>query len=160
MSKQHNPGSVLDRGQMIRDLEDPAKLASHPENAAMIRSMFRRYRFERVMSFRRDASTQKWVYDKPTEEWVIVGQRGQCYEQGIGKLGVTIEGGKRLKAILRTTADWLHPHQIGDGEGNLWCAWTEENILKAAQLVGLARRRGAWKPKMDKNSVSGGQSAF
>ena len=158
MSKtKRQVGGVIERGQMIRDLEDPGKLASYPENAEMVRFMFRRFRFERVMSLRRDAG--KWVPDKPTDEWVIVGSRGQCYEHGVDKLGVTITGNKRLNAILRTTVDWLRPYQIGDGEGNFWCTWTEANIEQVSRLVGLMRRRGAWKPKMDKKTEVSGQSA-
>jgi hypothetical protein len=141
------PGSALERGKLIRlrKTSDPSTLAYHPENGQMVAEMYRRFRFEWVMTLKKDPSTNKWVPDEPTDEWVIIGFSGQCFEQGVGKLGITIVSARRIAPLLRQIEEqpdyWLHKSQIGDDEANFWCDWTFENIDRAAQLVKLRLRK-------------------
>jgi hypothetical protein len=133
------PGSALERGQFIRTCSDPHSLAHHAENRELVALMYKQFRFEWVMELALNKETGKWEPSKPTDEWVIIGRNGQAYEQGVRKLGVTVATGVMLGRALRTK--WLNPHQIGDGEGNFWCDWTEENIQLVADFVSLRRRR-------------------
>jgi len=111
----------------------------------MVASMYRRFRFERVMELKFNAVSKKHEPWKPTEEWVIIGRRGQAFEWGVGRLGITIVSARRIQPLLRDIKTdpeyWLKSQQIGDDEANFSCDWTEENIDRANKLVVFMTRR-------------------
>lgn len=122
-------GKALERGNFIRHCSDPAGLAFFPENGPLVAELFRQFRFE-------------WVLggdNKPTDEWRVIGRRGQLMEFGRGKLAVTVATGHMLGRLRRAGA-WLNPHQIGDHEGTFVCDWTAQNVAQLAELVSLRRR--------------------
>ncbi len=141
------PGSALERGQYIRlrKTSDAGTLAHHPENRDMVAWMYKRYRFEWVMELKFNPANGKYEPSKPTDEWVIVGQRGNAYEHGVGQLGITIVGSKRIGPLVRTIEaipdHWLSVEQLGDQEANFSCDWTEENVQKVHEIVKFRVRR-------------------
>jgi hypothetical protein len=147
MSKiKRTPGTALERGKFIETCSDPASLAHHAENRDLVADMYRRYRFEWVMELALNEATGKYEPAKPTDEWVIVGQRGgMAFEQGVNRLGVTIVGSRRIAPLVRSSQSnagfWLHPYQVGDEEANFWCEWTEENVRKVHEMVKFIVRR-------------------
>lgn len=123
--------TILERGKFIRKKKNPEALAFFPENKALVSDLFRKYRFEMIFE---DSLTG----DK---EWVCVGSRGQVFEYGRSFLGISVEGTKRVHSFIRQTKDFTTVTQLGDGEANLVCAWTPENVKKLAKLLGLIKRR-------------------
>lgn len=140
MSKiKRQQGIALERGQFIRTCSDPRQLTNLSENRELVASMYRRYRFEWVMEIEFNRATGKHEPSNPTREWVIVGRRGSAFEQGVRKLGLTVSTGMMLSRASQL--EWLHPYQIGNGEANFWCDWTEENISRVESFLSLRKRR-------------------
>ena len=138
------PGSALERGQLVRNVTDATTLAQYPENRQLVAQMYARFRFERVMTLERNAQTGKWVPGKPTEEWVIVGVHGQCYEVGPLRLGITVAS---TRMIYKLQDAGLEAKQMGEREANFVVSWTPENIERVAALIKLRVRREAWRQK-------------
>lgn len=130
-----NIDTILDKGKFIRTCSNPEQLAFFDENKKIIAYLYSKYRFEWVLG--RDGKPLN-VQDK---DWIIKGRKGQVSEYGINKLGISVEGSKWVQIFLRASKDWATITQNGDGECNLVCLATLENINKLESLLKLTLRR-------------------
>lgn len=121
--------TILERGRFIRTCKEPERLAFFQQNKPLVVDLFSKYRMEMIIEHR------------DNQEWVCIGRKGQIFEYGIRKLGISVEGRLWTNSFIQKTKDFTTVKQKGDGEANLFCEWTPENVEKLAKLLGLFKRR-------------------
>ncbi len=104
----------------IGSIETGEMMVDFPQNREAFVALSKRFRVRRHQD--------GWFVDGR-------GHRGQIWEFGIGKLGLTVVGRLFVPKCLNA-GSWLHPKSVGNDEANFWCDWTDENL---ANLVSLAR---------------------
>lgn len=116
----HINGSARQTGPLIRRKSELLTFAEFHGNAALL-SGLNKY----LKLFRGE------------DGWFATGSGGQLWEYGKSKLGFTVTTTGMIK---KARADGFQPTQLGDGEANFSCEWTNENILKLQGLLKLRKR--------------------
>lgn len=128
-----NPDTILERGKKIGACANMEALAFFPENKKLVKDLLARYRAEWVVGKDGQALNQK---DK---EWIVVGSKGQLFEYGAKKLGISAEGRVWSGKALLAFDNQVIKAQIGDGEVQFCIPWTADNVARAAKLFKLKR---------------------
>ncbi len=122
--KLQTDGALL-RGAVIpvKNVITGEMLCDFPENQERLILLSRNYRLRR--------HSDGWFVDGR-------GHTSQIWEFGIGKLGVTIVT-RYMERFMHL--DWLTPTQVGDGEANFRCDWTDDNLKRLEDLIHLQKRK-------------------
>lgn len=141
--------TIIEKGKFIRTSSAPESLAYFPENRELIAGLFSKYRMEWVLG--RDGLP----LNVEMKEWVLKGKRGQIYEFGRNKLGVSVEGTRLVTEFSRATKGVCRFHQNGEGEANFWFEPTQESLKTVLGWIKPTMRRNAKGSGNGINAASG-----
>lgn len=126
--------TILERGKFIRNCAHPENLAYFSQNRLLVADLFKKYRMEWTLG--RDSSPL--IAEK---DWIMPCKKGQIFEFGPEKLGISVEGLIWTPKFIQMTKSFCVVKQDGKVEANLWCFWTPDNLKSVLDILKPIKRR-------------------
>jgi hypothetical protein len=121
-ARGHIKGSPLQLGPLFQKSSSVFSFATFVKNGLRLKKL-----------------NKRWKLFRGEDGWFAKGRLGQVWEYGSGKFGFTVASGMMT---ARAIDSGFTPTQLGDGEANFACEWTDQNIDRLRVLLKLRIRRG------------------